>query len=72
MTDLEKHLYPIQKETIGKNIDFMKVMYSKIKDEMEYDDLLLIGDKVNNLLDKMDEIFLDLGIDDGFINIDMD
>ena len=72
MNDLEKHLYPIQKETIGKNIDFLKVMYSKLKDKMEYDNLLLIGDKVFNLLDKMYEILLDLGIDDSFIKRDMD
>ena len=72
LDNIELSIDPRQKEVIGNNIDFLKVMYFKLKDEMEYDDLLLIGNRVTNLLDKMYEILLELGIDDSFIKRDMD
>lgn len=60
LDNIESSIDPRQKETIGKNIDILKVMYSKAKDKMEYDDLLLIGNSVFNLLDDMYEILLKL------------
>lgn len=58
---------PRQKEVLEHNIDCLKDIYLRLKDQIDVDDFEWLGDVIFNLLNRLHSILLELGIDDSFL-----